>query len=156
MSPDYLPRGCSSLELETDVGQWWNSGGIVAVNTGKEFLPHSSGHGAPLGLSQLTPYSSVYPEPELRTSANTGAQPADVQSVSAAFLFELLCTIVRDGVDNAEVKYRASVLRDLEIFTPVVSKISFLCDANFCPSLRDFLFCPEDGSIVCVRNVEFG
>jgi hypothetical protein len=34
----------------------------------------------------------------------------------------------------------------------MVLKISFLCDATFCPSLRGFLLCPEDGSIVCPKR----
>jgi hypothetical protein len=50
----------------------------------------------------------------------------------------------------------ASVLRDLDIFMPLVLKISVLRDATFCPSLLGFLFCPEDGSVVCVRNLKYG
>jgi len=105
--------------------------------------------------------------------------------MSAAFLFEILCTIVRNGIemrksntvrqcsatvlsdsvqrqcsetvlrDSAQRQCSETVLRNLEDSTPVVLKISFFCDATFCPTLLGFLFYPEGGSIVCVRNIEF-
>jgi len=76
--------------------------------------------------------------------------------VSAALLFEFLCTIVRNGMGMPKSDTVRQCSETWRFFTPLVLKINFLCDATFRPSLRGFLFCPEDGRIVCVRNVEFG
>ena len=85
----------------------------------------------------------------------TQEEPADVHSVSAGFLFVILYKTVRNDPENAEDINCVSVLRGLKIFTREVLKISFLCDSTFCPSLCVFVFCPEDGSIMCVRNVKY-
>jgi hypothetical protein len=99
--------------------QQWNSGRIDAVNTGQEFLPHSSGHGAPSRSSGADP-KVLFTQNQTNVLPTTRDQSRPMFTVSAAFLFDILYTAVRNDVEMRKSNTVASVLRDWEIFTPVV------------------------------------